>query len=185
MAPERQRQSPGSGVPQPSVDRLVPAAGHPLVVGIEPGTSELVVHTALAWARAVGVGLYFAFADPARVVVEEHPDGAVTHTGIDPDVPGDSWHERDEQLRELLTRLCAGSGVSWQFRYLAGRCDRALTHLARAVDASAIVVGAKSRGRRDPLGFLRSSVGAQLAHHQHRPVLMVPVAVVDWKEPLL
>ena len=31
-----------------------------------------------------------------------------------------------------------GSAVSWRFRYLAGRPDRALTHLARAVDAATV-----------------------------------------------
>ena len=30
----------------------------------------------------------------------------------------------------------AGHDLDWEFRYLAGRPDRALTHLARAVDAS-------------------------------------------------
>lgn len=160
--------------------------GHPFVVGIEPGTTELVVHTALEWANAMANELYIAYVDPSRVPVEEHPDGTVTHTEIDPDVPDDSWHDRERQLQAFLEQLCAESDVRWQFRYLAGRPDRALTHLARAVEAAAIIVGAKARGRRhDALNFLRTSVGAQLAHHQHRPVLVVPVAVVDWKEPLL
>lgn len=185
MASESPQHSPRSAVPQPSAERLVPVAGHPMVVGIEPGMSDLVVRTAFVWAQAGGAALYFGYADPTRVVVEEHPDGSVTHTGIDPDIPGESWREREEQLRRLLTELCDGSGVSWQFRYLAGRADRALTHLARAVDACAIFVGASQRGRRDALGFLRNSVGTHLAHHQHRPVLMVPVSVVDWKESLL
>ncbi|SER73896.1 Universal stress protein family protein [Propionibacterium cyclohexanicum] len=171
--------------PQPSVERIVPLAGHPFVVGIEPGTTGLVVATALEWARVSGSILYFGYADPSRVAVEERADGSVRHTEIDPDVPDDAWHDRDRQLHEFLDELCAGSEVGWQFRYLAGRADRALTHLARTVEAAAIVVGAKRRNRRDPRTFLGSSVGAQLSHHQHRPVLLVPVAVVDWKEPLL
>lgn len=164
---------------------MVPLAGHPLVVGTEPGTSELVVLTALAWAKTLGSALYIGYADPSRVTVEEHPDGTVTHTEIDPDVPDDSWQERDSQLRGVLETLLAGSGVDWQFRYLAGRPDRALTHLVRAVDAAAIVVGAKGHAGPSLRELLRTSVGMHLVHHQHRPVLMVPISVVDWKEPLL
>lgn len=171
-------------IPQPSRDRIVPLTGHPFVVGIEPGTTELVVHTALEWAKAAANELFIAYVDPSRVPVQEHPDGTVTHTEIDPDVPDDSWHDRERQLVSFLGELSAGSDVHWHFRYLAGRPDRALTHLARAVDAASIIVGAKARGH-DARNFLHTSVGAQLAHHQHRPVLVVPVAVVDWKEPLL
>ena len=173
-------------VPQPSVERIVAPASHPLVVGVEPGTSELVVRTALSWAASLDAELYIGYADPTRITVAEYPDGTVRHTELDSDLPDDSWHVRKKALTAELARVCHGSGVTWHFRYLAGRTDRALTHLARAVDASAFLIGAKGRGRRrDPLEFLRSSVGTQLAHHQHRPVILVPVSVVDWKEPLL
>jgi hypothetical protein len=30
--------------------------------------------------------------------------------------------------------------------------------------------------------FFEGSVAVHLAHHQHRPVLTVPLNVVDWKE---
>ena len=75
--------------------------------------------------------------------------------------------------------------MSWEFRYLAGRADRALTHLARAVDAAVIVVGTRRPGGGGRMHeLLQGSVGAHLAHHQHRPVLVVPTEVVDWKTPL-
>ncbi|MGC4154128.1 MAG: universal stress protein, partial [Propionicimonas sp.] len=54
-------------------------------------------------------------------------------------------------------------------------------HLARAVSASAIVVGARqARGERVH-DLFAESVGLRLARHQHRPVLVVPLSVVDWK----
>lgn len=59
--------------------------------------------------------------------------------------------------------------------------DRSLTHLARAVDASAIVVGTRVPGFGARMRqFVDGSVALHLSHHQHRPVLVVPLAVVDW-----
>ena len=79
----------------------------------------------------------------------------------------------------------AASAVSWRFRYLAGRPDRALTHLARAVDAAVLVVGthAPEHGAK-VREFLDGALALKLAQHQHRPVLAVPLSVVDWKAPM-
>lgn len=75
----------------------------------------------------------------------------------------------------------ASAAVPWVLHYLAGRPDRALTHLARAVDAAAIVVGTRAPGPGSKLRELvDGSVAVHLAHHQHRPVLTVPLDVVDW-----
>jgi nucleotide-binding universal stress UspA family protein len=174
----------GRSVPQPAVDRMTPFAGHPVVAGVVPGQHELVALTAADWALAAGSpAVYFAFADTARYAVEEHPDGSVLHAPIDPDAVDHAWHDTEAVLREQLTRVLHASTVPWEFRYLAGRPDRALTHLARAVDAALIVVGTRTpaSGARMP-EFFEGSVAVHLAHHQHRPVLTVPLKVVDWKE---
>lgn len=82
-----------------------------------------------------------------------------------------------------MTAALAEASFAWEVRYLAGRPDRALTHLARAVDAAAIVVGAKAPHRgMDFASRLQGSVAMHLAHHQHRPVITVPLSVVDWKD---
>ncbi len=169
--------------PQPARHRIVPFAGHPLVVGVVPHGSDLVVHTALEWANALGVEIYFGYVDTSRFVISENPDGTVEHISVDPDTLDDAWRDRERELREWLTPLCADQPVEWRVRYLAGRPDRALTHLARAVDASAFVIGAHGvRSRWRPEEFLNQSIGIRLSHHQHRPVLIVPLAVVDWKD---
>lgn len=60
-------------VPQPAADRIVPVAGHPLVVGVGPRRATLLAHTAAVWAHALGSEIYFAYADPSRMVEEEFP----------------------------------------------------------------------------------------------------------------
>jgi len=46
---------------------MVPTSGHPLVVGVVQGQSELVALTAAAWADALGdVPLFFAFVDRSQ-----------------------------------------------------------------------------------------------------------------------
>nr|WP_300144932.1 universal stress protein [Propionicimonas sp.] len=172
-------------VPQPSPDRMAPVAGQPLVVGVVPGQSELVALTASAWSDALGgVPLYFGYADESRIVDEEYADGTVRHSDLDPDQADDSWQQRERDITAFLGRALASHEGPWEFRYLAGRPDRALTHLARAVEASAIVVGAKRLSSTDRLReFIAGSVALRLSRHQHRPVLIVPLSVVDWKAP--
>lgn len=172
-------------VPQPDVSRMTPFAGHPVVVGVVPGQPALVVLTAAAWCRALGVPGYFAYVDPTRVPDREFPDGTVRHSDLDPDLSDDErWRNREAALRGTLAETLADSGIAWEFRYLAGRPDRALTHLARAVDAAVIVVGATHGAGARVHELLEGSVPIRLSHHQHRPVLVVPLSVVDWKGPL-
>jgi nucleotide-binding universal stress UspA family protein len=164
---------------------MVPVPGHPLVVGVVPGQAELVALTAAAWADALGdVPLYFGYVDRSRIVEEEFPDGTVRHAELDPDQADDSWQEREERIRAFLSRTLVDHRGPWEFRYLAGRPDRALTHLARSVEASAIIVGARHpSGAERVREFLAESVALHLSRHQHRPVIIVPVAIVDWKAP--
>ncbi len=170
-------------VPQPSPDRMVDPAGKPLVMELVPGQPALVALTAAVWARATSAPmLYCAFVDESRIVVEELGDGTVRHVPIDPDGMDEEWQEQQRHFEAHLSEVLDGSGVPWTFRYLAGRPDRALTHLARAVDASGFVVGTRAPG---PGARMREvfdgSVALRLSHHQHRPVLVVPLEVVDWR----
>lgn len=152
-----------------------------MVLGVVPGQPALVALTAASWAAALGVELYAAYVDPTRVTVEELPDGTVRHAPINSDTMDDSWQERSRQIEQFLGDVLDELGAAWHFRYLAGRPDRALTHLARAVDASALVVGTLSPGVSARWhDFVEGSIAARLAHHQHRPVLVVPLRVVDW-----
>lgn len=170
-------------VPQPGDARMVEPRGRPLVVGVVPGQPALVLRTAAAWAAATGGALHCAYADPSRHVVEEHPDGSVRHAPVDADADDDGWRSREADLRAACEEVLAGTGATWHVRYLAGRPDRALTHLARAVDAAAFVVGTRAPGAGARMReMVEGSVAVGLARHQHRPVLVVPLRVVDWAE---
>lgn len=171
----------GPGVPQPSLERMTPFAGHPLVVGVTPGQEPLVVRTAVSLAQAIGApALHLAYVDTSRYAVEEHADGRVRHAPLDPDSDDEGWHALEARLTAQV-RDAVADDVPWLFHYLAGRPDRALTHLARAVDAAAIVVGTRAHGGR-LRDVIEGSVAAHLAHHQHRPVVTVPLSVVDWRD---
>jgi nucleotide-binding universal stress UspA family protein len=169
--------------PQPSTERLPEFSGHPVLIGITEQPSPLVVEAGLRLAAALNSpSLHLAWADPGRDVVSEDPDGTVHHVGLDAD-SDDRWEEREESIRTQLSDLLAEAPIPWSFHYLAGRPDRALTHLARAVDAGIIVVGTRGPGLAERLReTLSGPVATHLALHQHRPVLAVPLTVVDWKE---
>ncbi len=120
-----------TSVPQPHPSRITPFAGHPLVAGVSPRDPELVVLTAASLAEALGVPVFFAYADPGRVVEREFRDGRVQHADVDPDLADDEeWRAREAELTATIARVLAGRPIAWEFRYLAGRPDRALTHLA-------------------------------------------------------
>jgi nucleotide-binding universal stress UspA family protein len=175
-------ESVGHVVPQPDPSRLTPFGGHPIVVGVVPDQPDLVVLTAASMAEATGARVYFAYVDPRRTTDRELPDGSVIHSDLDPDLGDDEmWRSRHVAIEEGIARALQRREVLWEFRYLAGRPDRALTHLARAVDAAVIVVGTRAGGGHRVHHLLDSSVATHLSSHQHRPVLVVPLAVVDWK----
>lgn len=173
-----------SPVPQPAVERMVDFSGHPLVVGVVPDQPTLVALTAASLARAMGApALHLAYVDTSRYVVEEREDGSVLHAALDPDSADDTWEQARTDIQEHLEQTLGGIATPWHLHYLAGRPDRSLTHLARAVDAAAIVVGTRAPGQAARVRELfEGSVAVHLAHHQHRPVLTVPLSVVDWKE---
>lgn len=166
--------------PQPHASRLTDFAGHPLVVSVTPGQPDLVAAAAVSLGRAIGAPtLFFAYVDPSRYTVDELADGSVRHASIDPDAD-DDWEDLAATLIGEVETSMQGQDQPWEFRYLAGRVDRSLTHLARAVDAAAFVVGTHP-GHHHLRDFVRQSISVQLAHHQHRPVLVVPLEVVDWE----
>lgn len=61
--------------------------------------------------------------------------------------------------------------------------DGSVLHGPLSPDAAAIMVGGRAPGAGVRLmEAVTGSVSMHLAHHQHRPVLTVPISVVDWHD---
>lgn len=176
--PEHHRRSQTHPAPMPH-QRM---AG-PVVAGVVPGQSAIVIRQSAALAYSLGVGLVFAYVDVTRYLVEEHDGADDTSAAIDPD----GVDERDDvegAARSIKERISTelGDGESgaaepgWSFVTLAGEPARSLARLAESVHACVIVVGTRERGVGARLEeFLIGSVAVHLTHRQHRPVLVIPL----------
>ena len=156
-----------------------------VVVGVVPGQSDDVVIQAAMFASRFEAQLVCAFVETSRYVVEELPDGSVRSLPFDPDLPEMRDEVFDPALAAHLDSLLAPRNVRWSTRALAGDPARALGHVADAVDAAMIVVGTRRHSpRRGLREFFGGSVAAQLAHRQHRPVVVIPQTPVSIEDPL-
>ncbi len=154
-----------------------------ILVGVNHGQSDVVLHQAVRLARALSAELVCAHVDVGRYVVEERPDGTVVSRPLDPDLPELSDSDFDPALAEHVRSVVGDVAVT--FRELAGDRAYALTRLADICDVEIIVVGSRRRGVRSGIKeFFGGSVAAQLAHRQPRPVVVVPVAPVAPGSPL-
>lgn len=155
------------------------AAAGVVLVGVESTNSDPVLLEAARLARDLGAALVCAHVDADRYTVEEHPNGTVTSLPLDPDLPELDDEPLDSEMASHVERVLSQTGVSWSFRSLAGDPARALSHLAEGVDARFIVIGTHDARRGAGIReFFRSSVATHLAHHQHRPVVVVPLSPV-------
>jgi nucleotide-binding universal stress UspA family protein len=88
--------------------------------------------------------------------------------------------ERRAAGQKLVDGLAREAGVDAETRLLDGAPAEALAELARAVDAEEIVVGARGMGR---VAAALGSVSHALLAHADRPVVVVPEAASDQREP--
>ncbi|MFL6027901.1 MAG: universal stress protein [Friedmanniella sp.] len=154
-----------------------------ILVGVNHGQSDVVLHEAARLALALNAQLVCAHVDVGRYVVEERPDGMVVSRPLDPDLPELTHTDFDPVLAERIRQLVDPLEVI--FRELAGDRAYALARLAEICGVEMIVVGSRRRGVRSGLKeFFGGSVAAQLAHRQHRPVVVIPVAPVPLDRPL-
>jgi nucleotide-binding universal stress UspA family protein len=156
-----------------------------ILVGVQQGLPDAVLREAARLARDLRLDLVCAHVDLDRYTVGEQLDGSVLSRSIDPDLPDERVGEFDAGLAAHIDEVLAPSGVAWTGRELAGDPGHALSRLADAVDARYIVVGSREAGVRETLReFFQGSVASHLAHRQHRPVLVVPLAPVTDGKPL-
>jgi len=156
-----------------------------ILVGVTYGQPDIVLRHAAHFARTFGAALICAHVDPGRYVVEERPDGSVVSLPLDPELPELKDTDFDEGLVAQVRTAVADDSIDLSFRELAGDVAYALTRLADICDVELIVVGSRRGGVRAGLKqFLTGSVAAHLAHRQHRPVVVIPLAPVAEGKPL-
>jgi len=149
----------------------------PLVVGVLPGQHPEVLQTAASLAKSLAVPLICAYVDEASYLVEWDPARSAHRLSLHPDADNARIRETTQNLNSVLEERCAGLGVDWTLRTLAGDQARAIGRLAADAKASMIVVGTPERGMGHRISAaLNGSVAAWLSHHQERPILIVPAA---------
>ena len=156
-----------------------------ILVGVTYGQPDTVLRHAAHFARTFGAALICAHVDPGRYVVEERPDGSVVSLPLDPELPELKDTDFDEVLVAQVRTAVSDDSIDLSFRELAGDVAYALTRLADICDVELIIVGSRRGGVRAGLKqFLTGSVAAHLAHRQHRPVVVIPLAPVAEGKPL-
>jgi nucleotide-binding universal stress UspA family protein len=112
-------------------------------------------------------------------------DGTVLASPLDPDQPEETVLEIDPHFRQQVAQVLDPLPVPWSIRPLAGSASTELALLAEETDALMIIVGTREAGIRHAFReFFTGSVAVQLAHRQHRPVLMVPLQPTGLEQPL-
>lgn len=147
-----------------------------IVVGVVGDQPTEVLTTAATYARLFGAELICAHVDDSRYTVDVRPDGSILSMPIDPDTTAEASAEFAPELHTRIASTLDGSAVEWSTRALAGAPAHELARLAEAVEAQMIIVGVRRTGIKGSLHeFFNGSVAIQLAHHQHRPVVVVPL----------
>ncbi|MDH6235743.1 universal stress protein [Cryobacterium sp. CG_9.6] len=156
-----------------------------VIVGVVPGQPDAVVVAAALFARRFAAELVCAYVDVNRYMIFDLGDGSMTSFPIDPDLLEPPEPTFDPALRNHLTDLLGGTDLVWSTRALAGEPALALGGLADTLDAVMIVIGTREATVRATLGeFFNGSVAVHLAHRQHRPVVVIPLAPVASTEAL-
>lgn len=151
----------------------------PVLVGVTGEQPVSVPEQGVAFAKAFGRDVVFAWVDTTQYTSGFMSDGTVAFTTFDPD-PADEHTEAAEWLSQRATEVSEGSGVEWTTRIGAGQPAAVLGALAEEVDASMIVVGTREPGFIAGLQeFLGGAVAAHLAHTQERPVIVIPLLPAD------
>ncbi|MDJ0350097.1 universal stress protein [Cryobacterium sp. PH29-G1] len=156
-----------------------------VIVGVTPGQPDAVVLEAAVVAAQFHAELVCATVDAGRYLVDEYADGSIMSLPVDPDLLDLDEEGFPIALRTHLATLLDGRDLVWSTRAVAGDPARALAHLADSLNAALIVVGTRERGMRASLQeFFGGSVAVHLAHRQHRPVLVIPLAPVAFRDEL-
>jgi len=158
-----------------------------VVVGVVHGQPAALVQTAATFAERFDADLVCATVDSSHYAVRPRPDGTVVTMPVDPDLIDDETESEmfDPDLRTQIAEHLERWPVRWVLETRVGGTAQELARLADELDAAMIVVGTREVGVKGSLReFFNGSVAVQLAHRQHRPVVVVPLNPVDHDDAL-
>ncbi|MCC2032942.1 universal stress protein [Microbacterium allomyrinae] len=145
-----------------------------VIVGVIPDQSSRVLKEAARYAKLFDAPLLVVHVDVTRFVTYEDPDGYVHSAPIDINIAAGEGELA--KVTDAAASVLDTFDVSWSVRQLVGDPAMAIKHLADQLDARLLVVGTRKRGLGESIReFFTGSVGARLAHRQHRPILIVPL----------
>lgn len=145
-----------------------------VIAGIVPDQPPRVLKEAARYAKLFQAPLVVVHVDVTRFVTYEDPDGYVHSAPIDMNIA--SGETELARVQDAAAAVLRDSELDWTVRQLVGDPAMAIKHFADQVDARLLVVGTRKRGIGESIReFFTGSVGARLAHRQHRPILIVPL----------
>ena len=145
-----------------------------VIVGVIPDHPPRVLKEAARYAKLFQAPLVVVHVDVTRFVTYEDPDGYVHSAPIDMNIA--SGESELTLVQDAAATVLGDSGLEWTVRQLVGDPAMAIKHFADQIDARLLVVGTRKRGIGESIReFFTGSVGARLAHRQHRPILIVPL----------
>lgn len=155
-----------------------------VIVGLLPEQDPAVLECAASLAKATGAELVAAYVDPGSYLIEWDISGNVMGKSLDRALdPEDEAATAVLELGPLLADVAQQHQLKYSFRVLGGDPAMALGRLAGALDAAAIVVGARRPGLLAGVNeALTGSVVRKLLATQSIPVLAIPR--VDAHPPL-
>lgn len=146
-----------------------------IVVGVTAG-QPAVIAAAAGFAEHFNADLVCVVVNGARYTIDRWPDGSVVSLSINPDLGDEAVEVVAPEVRAAIAAVLEDREVAWSVRALAGGPAQELARVADELDAAMIIVGTHEAGVRGSLHeFFNGSVAAQLAHRQHRPVVVVPL----------
>ena len=145
-----------------------------VIAGVIPDQSPRVLKEAARYAKLFQAPLVVVHVDVTRFVTYEDPDGYVHSAPIDINIAAGEGELA--KVQDAAASVVGDTGPEWTVRQLVGDPAMAIKHFADRIDARLIVVGTRKRGFGESVReFFTGSVGARLAHRQHRPILIVPL----------
>lgn len=147
-----------------------------VIVGLLPEQDPAVLECAASLAKATGAELVAAYVDPGSYLIEWDPSGNVMGKSLDRALdPEDEAASAVFELGTLLEEVAMRHQIESQIRVLGGDPAMALGRLADALNAAAIVVGARRPGLLAGVNeALTGSVIRKLLATQSIPVLAIP-----------